>query len=267
MNLLLDSFWRALAYCLHPRVIVLSLLPLLVVAALAVGLGYWFWDAALDAVRQGLESQLFVSHGWQWMDSMGWGRFKTVLAPLVVIFCVTPLIVVLSLLLVTWCMTPSLVNLVARRRFADLQRNPAASFWSSLAWVLGSTLLALLALVLSVPLWFVPPLILVLPPLIWGWLTYRVMAFDALAGHASLQERRTLMRRHRLRLLCMGVLAGSLGAAPSLVWASGVVFAAAFFVLLVPLAIWIYTLAFVFASLWYAHYCLSALQALRATDA
>ena len=63
-------------------------------------------------------------------------------------------------------------------------------------------------------------------------------------------------------LLGMGIFAGYLGAAPSLVWASGVVFAAAF-VILVPLAIWIYTLVFAFSSLWYAHYCLSALHTLR----
>jgi hypothetical protein len=46
------------------------------------------------------------------------------------------------------------------------------------------------------------------------------------------------------------------------VWASGVLFAAAF-VILVPLAIWIYTLVFAFSSLWFTHYCLAALQALR----
>jgi hypothetical protein len=34
--------------------------------------------------------------------------------------------------------------------------------------------------------------------------------------------------------------------------------------LLVPLAIWIYTLVFAFASLWFAHYALAALQRLRA---
>ena len=39
MSLLLDSFWRAVAYCLHPRVIGLSLLPLLAMIALAAGLG------------------------------------------------------------------------------------------------------------------------------------------------------------------------------------------------------------------------------------
>ena len=42
-------------------------------------------------------------------------------------------------------------------------------------------------------------------------------------------------------------------------WASGALFAAAF-VVLVPLAIWIYTLVFAFSSLWFAHYCLAALE-------
>jgi hypothetical protein len=61
----------------------------------------------------------------------------------------------------------------------------------------------------------------------------------------------------------MGILTGYLGAAPSLVWASGalvIVFAP----VLVPLAVWIYTLVFAFSALWFAHYALSALQALRA---
>jgi len=106
----------------------------------------------------------------------------------------------------------------------------------------------------------------VLPPLIWGWLTYRVMAFDALSQHASSGERREIFRRHRAWLLGIGVLTGYLGAAPSIVWASGVLFAAAF-VILVPLAIWIYTLVFAFASLWFAHYCLAALESLREQSA
>jgi hypothetical protein len=105
----------------------------------------------------------------------------------------------------------------------------------SLLWSLGSTGLALLALLVSLPLWLIPPLILVLPPLIWGWLTYRVMAFDALAEHASVEERCEIFRRHRGWLLGIGVFCGYLGAAPSMLWASGVLFAAAF-VILLPLA-------------------------------
>lgn len=262
MNLLFDSFWRAAAYCLRPRVILLSFLPLLLVVGLTVALGYFYWDLALDQVRALLESSTFVNHGWAWLDSLGLGSIKTVLAPLIVIFSVTPLIVMTSLLVVALWMTPMLVRLVALRRFAALEERKGASFLYSLAWSLGSTLLALLATVASIPLWFVPPLVLVLPPLIWGWLTYRVMAFDALANHADAEERRTLFKRHRTALLGMGLLTGYLGAAPSLVWASGVLFAAAF-VILVPLAIWIYTLVFAFSSLWFTHYCLAALDNLR----
>lgn len=262
MQMLLDSFWRATAYCLHPRVMMLSALPLVVMVALTAGLGYFFWDAALEQVRLWLDAFSFTSTLWQWLDDVGMGQLKMVLAPLLVIFAVTPLIVVVSLLAVALLMTPALVSMVAQRRFPQLEARHGASVISSLAWSLGSTLAALLALVVSIPLWVVPPLILVLPPLIWGWLTYRVMAFDALSEHASAHERRILFKRHRLALLGMGILTGFLGAAPSLVWASTILFAAAF-VILLPVAIWIYTLVFVFSSLWFSHYCLAALQALR----
>jgi len=263
MNLFLDSFWRAVAYCVRPRVIALSFLPLIVMVAMALGLGYFYWEGALDWVRGALESSEMVSSVLAWLQGMGVGSLKMVLAPLIVIFAVTPLIVVLSLLLVALLMTPALTLLVAERRFTGLERKRGASFALSLLWSLGSTLLALVALVVSLPLWLVPPLILVLPPLIWGWLTYRVMAFDALAEHASEDERREIFRRHRGWLMGIGVFCGYLGAAPTLVWASGALFAAAF-VILVPLAIWIYTLVFAFSSLWFAHYCLAALQAMRA---
>ena len=128
---------------------------------------------------------------------------------------------------------------------------------------LGATLVALLALLVSIPFWLIPPLVLILPPLIWGWLTYRVMSYDMLAEHASREERQTLLQRHRPALFGIGVITGYLGAAPSIVWASGVLFVAMAPVL-VPVAIWIYTLVFAFSALWFAHYLLAALEALRA---
>jgi hypothetical protein len=266
MTLFLDSFWRAVAYCLRPRVIALSFLPLLIMVPLSLGLGYFFWDAAVDWVFVRLESWDLLKSVWGWLQSMGAGNLKTVVAPLLVIFSVTPVVVVLSLLVVAVLMAPALAALVAQRRFPRLERKHGGSLLVSVLWSLGSTLLALIALVVSLPLWLVPPLILLLPPLIWGWLTYRVMTFDALADHASQEERRQIFRQHRMWLLAMGMVTGYMGAAPSIVWASGALFAAAF-VLLVPVAIWIYTLVFAFSSLWFAHYCLAALEKLRADAA
>ena len=263
MKLLFDSFWRAAAYCLHPKVIVLSMLPLVLMAGLALGLGYLFWAPALEAVRALLDSWSVFASLIGWLEGIGLASLRSVLAPMIVVVLSTPVIVVLSLLLVAAFMTPAMLKLVATRRFPALQQQHGGSFFGSLFGALWATLAALILLVVSIPLWLVPPLVLVLPPLIWGWLTYRVMAYDVLADHASPAERRELLRRHRGRLLGMGVLTGYLGAAPSLVWASGalmIVFAP----VLVPLAIWIYTLVFAFSALWFAHYALAALQALRA---
>jgi hypothetical protein len=266
MSLLFDSFWRAVAYCLRPRVMLLSIAPLLLMGALSLGVGYYYWDVALDWVRNALEASTMINSISGWMQSLGLGGLKSALVPLIVIFAVTPVIVVVSLLLVALMMTPALTALVAEKRFPGLERKKGGSLLVGLMWSLLSTLLALVALVVSIPLWLIPPLILVLPPLIWGWLTYRVMAFDALAVHASSEERHEIFRRHRMALLGIGLFCGYLGAAPSLIWASGALLAAAF-VILVPIAVWIYTLVFAFSSLWFAHYCLAALQTLRAERA
>src|SRR6476661_2481132 len=263
MNLLFDSFWRAVAYCLHPRVVALSVLPLVLMVAASLGLGWLFWDPAVDGVFRWLESSSMLSQVGEWLQGMGLGNLRTVIAPLLVIAIATPVIVLVALLAVAVLMTPAIVKLVAERRFPQLERRRGGSMLASIGWSLGSTLLAVVALVISLPLWLIPPLVLVLPPLIWGWLTYRVMTFDALADHASSDERHTLLRRHRWPLLAIGIVSGYLGAAPSVLWASGALFAAAF-VLLVPLAIWIYTLVFAFSSLWFGHYCLAALAQLRA---
>ena len=262
LRLFLDSFWRAVAYCLHPRVIALSLLPLLLLVLAAGGLGYFFWDDAVNEVFLWLESSEWLASFTRWLQDMGMGGLKNALAPLLIIFAVTPLLVVLVLLCVALLMTPALVNLVSRRRFPALERRHGASFLRGALWSLGSMLLAIVALVISLPLWLIPPLILLLPPLIWGWLTYRVMTFDALADHASEDERRRVFRAHRPWLLLMGIATGYLGAAPSVVWASGWAFAAAF-PILIPVAIWIYTLVFAFAALWFTHYGLAALDQLR----
>jgi len=258
MSLLLDSCWRALAYCLHPRVILLSFVPVLLMAACAFVLGYFLWDPALQALTGWLQSWGLTDPLLAWFGMVGLESWRSVFAPLLVLALATPVIVVLALLLVGLFMMPAMVRLVVRRRFADLERRHGASLLGSLAWSLGSTLLALLALAATLPLWLLPPLALVLPPVIWGWLTYRVFAYDALADHADRDERVALLARHRVSLLIMGMVCGFLGAAPSLLWASGALFVA-LAPLLVPLAVWIYALVFAFSSLWFAHFLLAGL--------
>jgi hypothetical protein len=266
MKPLLDAFWRAGAYCLHPKVIGLSLLPLLLSAAIALLLGWFYWEAALTAVRGTLESWHLVDAGLSWIETLLGTSFRTVLAPLIVVVIAVPVVVVLSLLLVAWLMTPAIVRLVVARRFPALQKKQGAGLLMGVGWSLACSAWALLLLAVSLPLWLIPPVVLIVPPLIWGWLTYRVLSFDVLADHADRAERRLLMDRHRWPLLGAGIVTGYLGAAPSLLWA----FSAATLILapvLVVVSIWLYTLVFAFSALWFAHYLLAALAALRAEAA
>ena len=229
-------------------------------------LGYFFWDPAVQWMRGAIDGWPWVGSVWSWLDKTGaGGSVHAWVAPFLLLLLVVPLVVLAMLAMVAVLMTPTLVAMVGKRRFPALERKHGGGFAASVWWSVSATVIALVALVLSMPLWLIPPLVLILPPLIWGWLTYRVMAFDAMAEHASAPERRVILRRHRTSLLAIGVISGYLGAAPAVVWASGLLFAFAF-VILVPVAIWIYTLVFAFSSLWFTHYCLAALEQLRLAE-
>lgn len=262
MNLLFASFWRALALSLHRRVLLVSLLPLLLLTLLYGLWVYAYWAPSLAWVQDWFEH-------WQWMDGMlsrigirPGDRVKDGLTAFLLLLLVTPLLALLSVMVVSLILTPIMTRLVARVHFPLLERRHGASLGGSIVWAIWSTLLALILMLLSVPLWLIAPLILILPPLIWGWLTYRIMSYDALAEHASREERVALMREHRLRLLIIGTLCGLLGALPTLFLASGF-WLAVTFMFSIPLAMWLYTLIFAFSGLWFANYTLAALEHMR----
>lgn len=263
MTDLLEAWWRAVLGCLHPKVILWSTLPLLLSAGAALALGWLFWEPTVAAVRGFLEDWALLASLLKWLEAMGGGGFRAVVAPLIVVALTVPLIVVLALLLVAWTVTPVLVDWVAARRFAGLERRGgSAGWWASALWSLGCTLLALGVLVLSLPLWLVPPLAVVIPPLVWGWLAARVFAFDTLALHATAQERRQIIHERRWILLAMGIACGLMGSLPALIWVMGAL-TLVFAPLLVLASVWLYTLVFAFASLWFAHFTLSQLVRLR----
>ncbi|HSQ73444.1 MAG TPA: EI24 domain-containing protein [Rubrivivax sp.] len=257
-----DAFWRAAAYCLHPRLMLWSLLPLLLAGGAVALLGWAYWEPAVAAVRAWLERWALTAAMLEWLQSVGAEQLRVLVGPMIVVALAVPVLVIVSLLLVAALMTPAIVELVAARRVPALESRRGASWWQGIVWALACTLAALLALLLSVPLWLVPPLVLVLPPLIWGWLTCQVLGHDVLARHASREERHHLLRRHRWALLAMGICCGYLGALPAMMWAlsaATLIFAP----LLVLASVWLYTLVFAFAALWFAHFALAELQRLR----
>ena len=90
----------------------------------------------------------------------------------------------------------------------------------------------------------------------------RLMSYDVLAKHASAEERDMLLERYRWPLLTMGIVSGMLGAVPTFFWATSAL-ALVLFPVVSFVALWVYSIIFVFAALWFSHFLLNALKELR----
>ena len=122
------------------------MLPLAIMAVLSLGLGYFYWESAVAAVRSNLESFALLDTMVRWLETLGLSGLRVVLAPVLLLFLAIPVIVIVSLLFVAIFMTPAMVALVAERRFPSLERKKGGSMLASIFWSLGSTVLAAVAL-------------------------------------------------------------------------------------------------------------------------
>jgi len=262
MNDIFRSFGRALVSQLHPRMLMLTVLPFVLATALWGGLFWWGWDAIMGAMRSFLESTVLTSWIYSALDWFGLQSMRALVAPLFVAALAVPLVIASMLLFISLFSVPAVVRHL-ERSYPDLAKERGGSILGSVLQSLGSTVVFLVLVLVTLPLWLLPLFFALIPPVLWGWLTYRVMTYDALADHASAEERKTLMRRHRVPLLTMGVVVGLLGSAPTLLWVSS---AAVIFLFPFVLAgmLWLYVLIFIFSALWFGHFCLRALAQLRA---
>lgn len=262
MNDLLRSFGRALASALHPRMLWLTFMPF-ILATVGWGVILWFsWQTLIGGTRLWLDSWSFTTTLYHLFDWLGFSALHAVIAPFIVIAMAIPLIVVTVLLLIATLSMPAVISFLAARQFPGLEMRRGGTWYGSLGQALWTTLVCLVLLIVTLPLWLVPPFFALIPPLLWGWLTYRVMSYDALALHASRDERRALVRRFRLPLLLIGIASGLLSSLPTLLWASSV-WLIVLFPVITAVTIWIYSFILVFSALWFGYYCLRALQRMR----
>ncbi|WP_322082735.1 EI24 domain-containing protein [Burkholderia sp. BCC1972] len=264
MNDLLRSFVRALASALHPRMLWLTLMPF-VVSALLWGAVLWFsWQTLLDLARGALDGFVLTAMLYRAFDAIGMSQLHAVVAPFVVVSLAIPLIVLTVLLLIATISMPVVIKHLSNRQFVALEPKRGGTFLGSAFNSLGAAFVGVVLLVVTIPLWLIPPFFALLPPVIWGWLTYRVMTYDALALHASRDERRAVVRQHRWPLIGIGVATGLLGTVPTFVWVSSI-WMMVLFPFVAAAMIWVYAFILVFSALWFGHYCLRALEDLRAS--
>ena len=257
-----SSFFKALWSQLHIRMLLLTLLPFFLSIAIW-GVALWLGlQPLIDWIQASfLDNNFFrvigVVLGW-----FGLGAIKTVIVPMVAMWALLPLMILTALVFIATLAMPAIVNHVSQRDYPLLERRRGGSM-IGLFWISISSFIVFIALsLLSLSLALIPPLGLLVHPLLWGWLTYRVLAYDALSAHADKTELHTILHQHKWSLLLIGAITGVLGAAPTMLWLGGAL-SVIFFPFLAALSIWLYVLVFVFTGLWFQHYCLSALRAHR----
>jgi len=263
MRPILVAYGRALWSQLHIRMLLLSLVPFL--------LSLTIWGAALWLGLQPLIDSLqswFAEHdGFKMSGNLlsmfGLAALKTVIVPLIAMWMLLPLMILTALLFIGIVAMPVIGRHASARHFSALERRAGGTLIGSLWTSISSAAIFVVLWLITLPLSVVPPFTFIIQPLLWGWLTYRVMAYDALAGHADASERKDILRLHRWPLLIIGVIGGGMGALPTLLWLGGAL-SVILFPFLAAVAIWLYVLVFIFTGLWFQYYCLDALAKYRA---
>ena len=266
MQQVFKSFGLALVGTMHPKMMWLSFRPFLIVSVLWGCLIWLTWTPALEMLSIFLTTSIFTS----WIQGgLIWAGFENArawIAPLFFVMLLIPLISISLLVFIAFTTVPAIVKVVSRQHaYKDLERKKGGGFFGSFVYTIWSALICLALVMLTLPVWWIPPLVAVLPPLLWGWLTMRLMSYDVLAQHATSEERDTLLHQHRWPLLAMGIVSGMLGAVPTFFWATSAL-ALVLFPIVSFVALWIYSLIFVFAALWFTHYLLEALKDLRRNE-
>jgi hypothetical protein len=211
--MLMPSLIRAFVSLLHPRMLALMIWPVALALALWITIAVLFWGRAVA----GIDAMLGGTPVVEWMSAVApLAVIAAHLGWILLLLLFVPLVLVTATLVIGVFAMPMMVNHVAERDYPRLARRQgggaAGSAWS--AFVASLWFGALV--VVSLPLWLVPPLWPALPALLLGYLNYRMFAYDSLAEHASADEISQILRQDRTPLFVLGVVAALAGHVPVL---------------------------------------------------
>ena len=224
MNLL-----GALAYGLinlfHPRMLWLMVWPMLVSCAVWGTLALFLWARLVLSLaallRQWVEPVIGVVR-------LELGDAALIAANVILFLLFVPLVYLTALFILGVFGMQAMVDHIAARSFPSLERRhgggTTGSVWNAVVTICG----LILAFIVSVPLWFVPPLWPLIPLVIMAWVNQRLLRYDALAEHADRGELARLLGERRGALYLLGFLLGLAAYVPLVGFIAPVVFALAF---------------------------------------
>jgi CysZ protein len=206
----------------HPRMLWLMVWPMLVALAL------WGTIALVTWTRLALWLAEVINQWALGIVRLDLGQLAQFLANVALLLLFVPLVYLTALFILGAFGVQKMVDHVATRSFAHLERrrggSTAGSVWNAIVAFAGMLLL----FAISLPLWLVPVLWPVITLAILTWVNQRLLRYDALAEHAEAAEMTRLFRQHRGPLLLLGFLLALLAYVPLLGFFAPVLFGLAF---------------------------------------
>jgi hypothetical protein len=264
MRGVLNAYGRAVLSQLHGRMLILSAVPFLLSILVWGVVLYFTLQPLLDWLTAHFLDFELYEYSSAWLETIGLAVLKTVVVPLFAMLLLLPLMILTALIFIGVAAMPAIVRHVGDRHFPHLEKKQGGSLLKGIGKALSLFVVFIVIWLCLLPLYAIPPLAIVASALLWGWLTSRVMSYDALSAHASAQEIEIIQREKKWPLLAIGVASGAAGSLPAIVWIGGAAIAVVLFPFLLAAAVWLYVLIFIFTGLWFQYYCLEALSQLRA---
>lgn len=263
------AFGRAVLSQLHIRMLLLTVVPFFLSVAIWGLILYYGLQPLMDWGHGFMVDHEAFKMARNVLGSIGLSFTVTVIVPLLAMWALLPLMILTALVFIGALAMPAIVRHVGERHFPQLEKRRGGSLGGSMWLSLKSFVVFVFLWIVSLPLSAVPLVGFLVHPLLWGWLTYRVLTYDAMSDHADKEELSVIRQRHRWPLLLIGTATGAMGVAPTLLWLGGainIVLLPVLFPVFATLSIWLYVLVFVFSGLWFEYYCLEALATHRARD-
>ena len=209
----------------HPRMLWLMAWPMLVSLAVWVTVAFFLWSRLAVWIAELLKQWAAPISGWAPFDL---GTAATFIANFMLLVLFFPLVYLTVLFILGIFGMDKMVNHVAAQMSPSPERRrgggTAGSIWNGIV-SLGGMVLAFLV---SLPLWLVPPLGPIAVLGILSWVNQRLLRYDALAEHADKPEMQRIFRERRAGLYSLGLLLALAGYIPFLNLLAPVVFGLAF---------------------------------------
>jgi hypothetical protein len=227
----------------EPKMLALLIGPFLLSLLLWAGIAWFVWEPLTTGL-----AQFFFGGGWlaqfnQWLVSIGLPAPKSWLISFMTFMLLLPLMFVTAMLLTSILAMPAVIRHLQVSNYGSVARLGKLAVLVSISNSLLSLLIFTLGYLFTIPLWFIPPLILIVPWLWWGWLNSRILRLDSLLEHATDLERSELIKRHKGDFRLLGLAVAALNFVPPL-----------------------FIVAPVFGALSFAHYSLTALDQYRSSN-